>query len=368
MAAEFSIGRWTLSPSLGIQGVDEIMSARWGNLRTDVKPIEQIALMPVLNVAYMLRNFRLSATLAATGINSKDYAMKAAFDFSACLRGVDFWTEVAADVFSSKVAVVAGAMWNCCENLKAGVCLRYYPTGYNADFTGAIRASSRCSNEHGVALSGDFSAGRWMKLAKDNGYVNAARRFVGNLSLDLSYCPVVLSGTSFKTGGDLRKIKAVLNCTYRIDSVFTIGVKLSEQIRSQGVKSSLNCRMDVKYEGCRWRGAFRANAVYGNTLALLAYLEGGYSDKIFTSYIKAGCFKVDDWDDRIYAYERDAPGSFNVPVYYGRGYWLSAFIGCKLQKVAKLYLKGGFTSWPWQLKGKEKNNRAELSVHLILSL
>ena len=77
--------------------------------------------------------------------------------------------------------------------------------------------------------------------------------------------------------------------------------------------------------------------------------------------------RIDDWQDRIYCYERDAPGHFTVPAYYGRGYALSlvgsfrhSWPGLRL----KSYLRASWTAWPWS--EKPKPGVAGLRVQLML--
>jgi hypothetical protein len=67
-------------------------------------------------------------------------------------------------------------------------------------------------------------------------------------------------------------------------------------------------------------------------------------------------FAVDNWDDRIYVYERDAPGSFNVPAFYGRGLWTSVYLSWKYSRSGSLSLRGIY----------KKPGNAELKIQLGL--
>jgi len=66
----------------------------------------------------------------------------------------------------------------------------------------------------------------------------------------------------------------------------------------------------------------------------------------FSIYIRGTIFNASNWADRIYCYERDLPGSFSVPVMYGRGGSLSSLIGLKSSGIRRfrfsLYLKCSF--------------------------
>jgi len=65
------------------------------------------------------------------------------------------------------------------------------------------------------------------------------------------------------------------------------------------------------------------------------------------AYLQLGAFKVDNWEDRIYVYQRDVPQSFNVPAMYGRGVWMSAYSVLRPWRWMKIYLRGGFVAYPW---------------------
>jgi hypothetical protein len=75
--------------------------------------------------------------------------------------------------------------------------------------------------------------------------------------------------------------------------------------------------------------AIRSNILNFRSLGALAYIEAGYKSEMFSAYIRGCVFSIDNWDDRIYVYERDAPGTFNVPAYYGKGTTFSSVIGFK---------------------------------------
>ena len=78
-------------------------------------------------------------------------------------------------------------------------------------------------------------------------------------------------------------------------------------------------RADLVRTAGPWQATLRADAVRGRKTAGLAYAEGGYKEEKYAFYLRGTLFHVREWDDRIYCYERDAPGNFNVPAYYGRG-------------------------------------------------
>lgn len=73
----------------------------------------------------------------------------------------------------------------------------------------------------------------------------------------------------------------------------------------------------------------------------LAYLEVGYKTPSDTArlqisaYLRGTVCDTENWTSRIYAYERDLPGSFSVPAWYGRkaGLSLVAGVTCRRRKA-----------------------------------
>lgn len=99
----------------------------------------------------------------------------------------------------------------------------------------------------------------------------------------------------------------------------------------------------------------RFHAVFGKAFASASYIEAGFKGERFALWMRATIFAVDNWDDRIYVYERDVPGSFNVPALYGRGWSASAVCTAKLGCHA-LHLRSSgtdyFTDKPGKLEAK----------------
>ena len=92
-----------------------------------------------------------------------------------------------------------------------------------------------------------------------------------------------------------------------------------------------------------WKARFRLEGLLCKSLSGLTYIELGRKASNLSAYLRGTLFVVDNWDDRIYSYERDAPGNFTVPAYYGRGVALSFVGGHKFRqwkkKTLRVYLR-----------------------------
>lgn len=119
-------------------------------------------------------------------------------------------------------------------------------------------------------------------------------------------------------------------------------------------------RADLSAQRHGWTLGGRFNALWCKAFAWLSYIEGGYGGKKFRLWLRGGLFRIDNWDDRIYVYERDAPGSFNVPAYCGRGWNASLFLTWNISRAHSLWLRAETISYPWNPAAKD--GRTQLSL------
>lgn len=130
------------------------------------------------------------------------------------------------------------------------------------------------------------------------------------------------------------------------------------------------CRIDLRPEfSAEWRGwrlGGRYNALWGKKFAWLWYIESGYRGDALGIYLRGGIFKVDDWADRIYVYERDAPGSYNVPAYYGRGWNASLFSEWKIGRRHSIWLRLETVNYPWNQTPKPFRTEIKIQYRLRL--
>lgn len=109
----------------------------------------------------------------------------------------------------------------------------------------------------------------------------------------------------------------------------------------------------------------RLNALRCVGTGFVGYLEEGRKTDNMSIYLRQGLFFVDDWEDRIYVYERDAPGSFNVPAMYGRGWFASAVASMRINHSLRLYARASYTSYHFMMHEKRKPGKAELKLQMI---
>ena len=306
--------------------------------------------LPAINVSWYGKIMHYGLT-HYTEINQSGLIedMKTAADISVCIRGVDLFSEVSYDWGNVAASAVAGIRRISGDFVWASM-LRCYHPDYKPSWSGAAKTLTKCANEYGASFS--------TQLTKGKEY----RRHIALLTVDGVYLPV-----SKQENVKSIQIKSGFSWKYMITPGLQIDFRWTERYRTWGLPLKSDIRFDVRYTSSRYLLSARMNFLQYRKQAYLSYVEGGYlQSQIFSVYLKQGVFIVDKWDDRIYSYERDAPGNYNVPAFYGRGLWTSATLSWKFARWGKLYVRGSVTSYPFMKE--EKPGKAELKIQYILSL
>ena len=125
---------------------------------------------------------------------------------------------------------------------------------------------------------------------------------------------------------------------FALSPLWLLDVRFTERYRNYEAPRT-DVRADIKYSSGSWVGVLRLESDYCDDWGFLSYLEGGYKGEQSAAYIRATGFWINSWNARIYCYERDAPGTFSIPAYNGRGMMLSAVGSHKLYIGRRFSLK-----------------------------
>lgn len=311
---------------------------------------EGLSMLPAVNLVWNHRNGQIGMThymdsRLRTGEISD---MKSSVDFAWCVRGVDIFGEAVFDWVYQIPAALAGVSFPLGESFRSAAMIRLYPSGYSSEWSGAQRSTTSCSNE--------FSASAALEYAGND------RRHTAGISADMAFFPEPKN----KDCSNNRQIKLQASWEFAGDRV-GVKVRMKERVRDWGRKYQTDLRSDIIWRWKRMALNVRANLLHCRALAGLGYVEGDYKTDKIGVYIKSGIFIVDNWDDRIYAYERDGPGNFNVPAFYGRGTWVSAVASLKFARWGKLYVRSAYTGYPFMTGEKKKPGKAELKLQCVFS-
>ena len=297
------------------------------------------------NLTWLARNGQLGTTaIISTPVilsEAKDLYPRLSIDYRWSIRKTDLFGEAAWDLTSRSLAFLVGGAWNIAYQVRLAASVRDYPAAFDGSLAGALRSSTRTADERGAALAIDYK-----KLT---------------VTADAAFHPE--KGTA------------------QYKSILKYAPQLTESL-------SLSFRAVGRYRPADpypWRGEVRAEAAItsGSGLSLkgsgtlchnietswLTYIEGGYvdesSERKLTLYLRGTAFKIDRWEDRIYIYERDIPGAFSVPAYYGRGCSASAVASIKRRHFS-FHARTYFTAYPGM--AGQKPYRVGLKLQLQFSL
>ena len=300
------------------------------------------------NVGYYGKTGQVSLT--AFGGNGNG---KIAADFRLNHKGKDYFGESSFDFAGNAVAAVFGTVMPLPDDWRMNVVLREYPSSYSVEYSGGVRSWSRPSGEKGAAVG--------------------LERHGLTATLDIA-------------SKDARKkqeqCKLFLNIPIQVAPCVVLSARMTERIRPREahLKYRTGARMDLDWsgaglsarygepEGDAWKGRFRIEGLLCRSLAGLSYAEFGRKTDKYTAYLRGTVFVVDNWDDRIYSYERDAPGNYTVPAYYGRGYSVSAVGGGRFRfgerkaKTLKVYFRVSAIRYPFMDEPKPGRTEAKLQV------
>jgi hypothetical protein len=234
---------------------------------------------------------------------------------------------VSFDWTSKRINALAGTRFRTGEYMDMSLQLR----GFQAD-------------QYGLAAGGEFSRGRHK----------------GSWTMDATYHPLSKDPSDPYS----LQLKSYLLWEILLMKNMHLKIRVSERIRTWGLPYRTDLRADLKYDFSPFGVLLRLNVLKCDAVGFLTYAEGSYSSGGLSFHLRQGLFIIDDWDDRIYVYERDAPGSFNAPAMYGRGLWTSAVAGLKFSDRIRLYLRAAYTCYPFMDMEKKKPGKAELKLQL----
>ena len=307
LAADFTKGGWTFSAAAALSGLQK-------GSRLEIMPIAAVSRLGRKGQFGVQAFFKDGLVVSADGTLGLGHFTL--FGEAALSSRKEVEGEYVLQ--RTRLAAVGGVNWSPAYKLKFAVLARYYPSGYYDVFSGAVRSASKVSGESGFSAGGKW---RSLEFTADAAFYpdKGTSAYKGLLV----FSPVLKAGA------------AEINPFLRIVERYrTADAPAWRHEYRAGIKSALR--------GFQLNGRF--DMVNMTATALAGYVEAGWktpsdtADLRLSAFLRATFFRVDNWDDRIYCYERDLPGSFSVPALYGRGHSVSAILGLKTRRHS-LHLK-----------------------------
>ncbi len=299
--------------------------------------------LPVASAGYLSRNYSLG--VQAWSLFSENPAMlpasAASIDWRIGAGYFNIFGELAGSIKAGDGpvedwAMLAGVMWSPAYKTRFSLLLRHYGKDYAGQYAGAVRSSSKVRDEDGLSFGARY---KWISATAD--YARHPQKRSSRAKLLLNLCP------EFWVGKDVENplsLEPSLRCI----------IKESNGVRRKELRSDL---------AMHWQGlhaGYRFHTVACKETSWLQYFETGYKNAGDPSreqtvspslMLRATIFCIDNWQDNIYCYERDIPGAFSSPAYYGRGYALSLLGSLRFRYTAgrkhlrhSLHLRGSLLS------------------------
>ena len=318
VAADYNAGKFLISAMTAFHGI-----------KTSTGMPRNIQIMPAANISWFCKYGQISMTnvmFLPLVRGSFDLIFKTGLDAAFCIRGVNLFGELAHDWSTMLSSVAVGSRFGMGKHTEMAVLVR------------ALQ-----NEEYECAVSGSFTFGK---------------KFKGSYLSDVTYYPISKDNAdSFSL-----QLKSQIVCEISFCEKWKMKFRLSERIRTWGLPFRTDARADISFTSDPFTATMRVNVLNCDASGILSYLEGGFSMQKITVYLRQGIFFIDDWDDRIYVYERDSPGSFNVPAMYGRGLWTSLCSSMKIRQSLRVYARASYVSYPFMQK--KKPGKAELKLQL----
>ena len=270
----------------------------------------------------------------------------ASLDWLLSLRGLRVFGEAALD-FGGAFAGITGAACPLSSSLEASLLYRYYSPRYIATHAGAY-CRSNVNNEHGVSAALRWSPCRDVTVAA---------------SLEYTHFPWARFGVREPSSS----LKGAVECGWTVSGTHALFLKVSGTYDDGRGTRLLRLRLGYSFGGETGFAAstrLEGSSAGGSSFGGLVYQEGGYTSPSgrWRVSLRATLFCAEDWDARIYCYERDAPGTFSVPAYYGKGTGLYAVVTYRPVRWLNIFLKCSATKYFDDPAGDDLGVRLQLTL------
>lgn len=226
-------------------------------------------------------------------------------------------------------AALLGVVAPINSKLEVGTILRWYSPDYNSPYAGAYSSLSKCKNQLGLLVNLEWVCSKYLTIGWRG---------------DIPFYPRPRHGVKVPSW----EVESQLDGEISLRRIHTISLrwKFRYYSHTDQMKNGVRVGYVIKskmgiYGGIKgeivWRDIpFTPPGVAG-------YIEGGYlpPNKRWEVAMRITLYRVDNWEDRIYFYERDLPNYFSVPALYRRG--VGGYIYMKYTPISQIgvHLKVG---------------------------
>lgn len=267
-------------------------------------------------------------------------------DFRFRLKGIQFFGEWALDEKRNN-ALIAGCTFKPYGNLDISMLGRNYNPKYNAYFSNAFAEGTSTKNEKGF-----FTVMEW--------------RFIKNFRLNAFYDVFIFPWLKYGVNTPSSGSDYALQTTWIPNSKSQVMVRFKVRRKKQNANLEDNVfpnmedqlknqtRLQIASAHGYWnlKTVLDGNSIESPSSGMVT-IGFSLSQEInflpakmpFSFSIRYALFDTDHFDNRIYSYERDLPGTFSMTSFYGKGCRYSALLKYKCSKTVQLQFKVGHTAY-----------------------
>lgn len=240
-------------------------------------------------------------------------------------------------------ALVAGVLASLTPKLDASLVVRTFEKNFYSFYSNAVAENSIPQNESGVYWGWKYSFTKKYSLA---GYVDL---FTFPWLKYRSYSPSEGSDWLLRFTGKPSKTVSFFAQAREESKQRNTGADANLFLTAQGVKRNYTISCDYAATAqlsFRTRVQFSTYAIGGKTTRGMVVLQDvAYHMGRFGLAARYALFDTDDYDNRLYVYERDAWLSFSFPAYYGKGIRTYVMLHYRASHAIDLWLRWSQTRY-----------------------
>lgn len=224
---------------------------------------------------------------------------------------------------------------------------RFYSYKYYSLYSQSFSDGGRIQNESGIYLGASWQPSSRLTLTAYTDYAYFA-------------------WPRYQVSAESHSWDNYLSATYTMGDFTLLGrYRLRLRQKDNSATSSLQDRAEhrgrlrLSYTNGTWSASTQGDMAYidvSKSLGWMVTQNVGYQWRWLSANVSCSYFRTDDYDSRLYSYERDVLYNFSFPMFSGRGLHYTAFlradIGKRLMVIAKLtttdYLDRGVISSSYQ--------------------
>jgi hypothetical protein len=261
--------------------------------------------------------------------------------YSGTKNNFNYFGEFAIDQHFS-TAIVNGIIASIEKNFSVSLLHRYYSKNYFSFHSNGFGENNRVANEKGFYVGANYSYNKKLQL---NGYYDLYAfpwlKYQMNMpsngydySLQLLYSPTKNTSISLRYHQTKNQDQYLDSDFHSEDVYYFTSRAIRFQIRTELNRIQITGRYDLNFLKQQL-----------NESGMLAYLDIQYKPmlKPYSFSLRASIYRTDSYSSRMYAYQGDLPGSYNLGAFYGSGESVYAMMNYKFGRNIQVWLRGSRT-------------------------